>query len=142
MNNRGTVLMSNLLGRAKDVCRASRDKLLTSQDGAQLDFDAIYKRDPLSLVAHIFEEFRKLLFKRRSDSESFRNFELSFNAQLSKFNSFCEAVWLINAMAALQLLTNANADSSQRLSILAVAAPNGSMLNPRSSINEFVKLVK
>lgn len=40
------------------------------------------------------------------------------------------------------MLANSNADSSQRLSILAAAAPNDATLSPGSSLNDFVKSFK
>lgn len=46
-----------------------------------------------------------------------------------------------DAMAALLLLSNANVDSGQRLSILEAAAPKDEGLSPRSSLDDFVRSI-
>lgn len=134
--------MSNLFGRAKDVCRAVRDEVLTTVDCVQLVLDAIYKRDPLSVVAHILDELQKLLSTRGAKSEPFQSYGLRFNAQLCRIKLLGDSVQLSETMNAFYLLANANAESSQRLFIFAATAPNDMMLSPRLSMNDFVWAVK
>lgn len=131
--------MSNLFGRAKDVCRHVKDEVLLLENGTQLVVGAVYKSNSLSVLAHIFDKLQKLLPTLRADSASFKNYEPRFNVQLCKFNALSEAVRLSNATAALYIQANANADSAQQLSIFAAAASSDSALSFRSPLNDFVK---
>lgn len=143
--NRGIVLISELFESAKDVCHAVRDEVLASNDSLKPAVETVYKRDPLSVIAHIFEELQKLVFNQGAKYKSVWCYELRFNAQICKYNSLWEAVQFWNAMAAFYafyVLANANVDSSQRLSIRAVAYPSDTMLSLRSSIKKFFKTVK
>lgn len=88
-----------------------RDEVLSSDDGAQLVIDADYKRDPHSVVAHIFNTFQKLLSIQRPYSETFCNYELMFNAQLCKFNVSGKAIPFSDVMTALYPLANSTANS-------------------------------
>lgn len=136
------VFKSKLFGRTKDICRAVSDEVLTSKDGAQLIVDEIYKRDPLTVVAHTFEVLQKLLSTRRSENMPFCSNALRFNAQLCKSISLGEAAKLSDAIAALYLLENGHADSFRRLYIFSALVSNDTMLSPRLSIKPFVRTVK
>lgn len=100
------------------------------------------KSGSLSVVGHVFDKLPNLHPPHRGDSEPFLNCEPGFHAQLRKRNALGESVQLTYAMALLRLLANANAEGSELLSIFAAAAPNDSMLSPRSSLNDFVKTLK
>ena len=139
--NRGIVLQSNLYGRAKDLCEGIDPTKIASVDGVNLILSAIYKRDPLSVVSLVFQELQALLLVRRENNEQFNDFEMRFGAQLSKFNSLGSSVSLSGSIAGLVLLANADVDSSQRISILAAAAPSDSSLTMASSTNDFIKSV-
>lgn len=82
------------------------------------------------------------LSSRRGRNESYRTYELRFDAQLSKFILLGNSAASSNAMATLFLLANANFDSAQRISILYSAAPLRHGLLPRSSLDNFVRPVK
>ena len=47
---RGTMLWSQLVGRAKDVARKIPKDILMSKNGAQAVVAAVHRRDPLSVV--------------------------------------------------------------------------------------------
>lgn len=78
----------------------------------------------------------------RGETEPLKNFESRFEAQLSKFNPLGSSVSLPKSISALVLLANLKVDSSQRISILAAAAPKESNLSTRASIEDYVKAVK
>ena len=121
--SRGMVLQSNLYGRARDLCEGIDFDKINSKDGVDMILTAIYKRDPLSVVSLVFQELFALLSVKRERNELYREYEMRFGAQLSKFNSFGASVSLSGSIAALFLLANADVDSSQRISILVVPRP-------------------
>ena len=140
--NRGIVLQSHLYGRAKDLCDCLEDDEIASDKGAQLIVNTVYKKDPLSVVTCVYTELQKLLSIQRGGNELFKNFESRFEAQLSKFNALGSSVSLPESMSALVLLANSRVDSSQRISILAAAAPKESKLSSTASIDDYVRAVK
>lgn len=61
--NRGTVLLSNLYGSAKELCDKIEDVVLNpdAAKSTELIISTMYKRDPLSVVTVVYEELQKLL---------------------------------------------------------------------------------
>lgn len=82
--------------------------MLDADDGTNIKVDVVYRKDPLSVVTLVFHELQMLLSTRRSEKESFSNFEQRFCAQLAKFIAPGDAVKLNNATVVLYLLANAN----------------------------------
>lgn len=77
----------------------------------------------------------------RSTNESYRNFESRSNAQLARFDSPATGASISESIFALMLLSNAAVESSQRVSILASAAPSSSIVNSYFFTNDLLKLV-
>lgn len=141
MKNRGIVLLSNLYSCARDIARSVRPGVLAAEDGTKLLGDAIYKCDALSVVTYVFDRLQSLLSIRRNECEGFQNYEQRLWAQPCKFNSVGNSFKLINEMAALYLLANANTNSAQRLSILAFVASADPSLSPRATLDSFIQSV-
>jgi len=118
---RGICLKSQLFGRALDLCKGIPDDDIASENGAQLIIDAIYKRDALSVVSEVYQDFNDLLTCRRSSNESFKNYESRFAAMVAKMSAHGNTVKLHESLLAMMLLTNANIDDAQRVPILAAA---------------------
>ena len=117
-NLQGVVLKSQLYGRALDLARQVPDTTLVSESGVQAIVNAVYKRDGLSIVNDVYTLFNDLVSTRRSDNESFENYESRFAAKLSKFNSFASCTALCEALSAFLLLSNAHVDNSQKFPFL------------------------
>jgi len=75
-------------------------------------------------VSEVFRDFTDLMAVKRGQTESFRNFEGRFAAQVAKFHAHSDDVKLPESLIAFMLLGNSNIDSGQRISVLASAAPN------------------
>lgn len=80
------VVMSNHFGRTMDICWSVNDEVFQSNHGAQLGVDAVYKRDLLSVITHMFDQLQHLLHTRSSQNASLHNYE-GFDARLVKFRS-------------------------------------------------------
>lgn len=78
---------------------------------------------------------------RRESSEFYPDYEFRFNAQLSRFNAFGSFVALSGAISAVMLLSNAVVDASQRISVLAAAAPRDATLIVSKTTDDFIKSV-
>ena len=138
---RGIILMSNLFGRAKDLCKKIPDQEIQSDTGVDAIVKAIYKRDPLSAVSTVYQDFLTVLGTKRGASESFRNFESRFTANVSKFNSHSTSFVLIEAIAAFMLLANSGVDSNQRVSVLAAATPHSAQFKNGATTSDFLEAV-
>lgn len=119
---RGIVLQSRLYGRAKELCKNVPDFLIQSTSGAEAIVKAIYKRDALSTVSDVYQDFMNFLNLECGRNETFRNFESSFEAQVSKFNEHSNLCKTPASLTALFLLANSNVDTGQHNSLLAAAA--------------------
>ena len=115
----GTVLKSQLYGRARDLARSVPQELMVFDNGSKAIVDVVYKRDGLSVVNDIYSLFNGLVSTKRHENESFENYEARFAAKLSKFNSFANSTRLCDALSAFLLLSNASVDNAQKFSILA-----------------------
>ena len=136
---RGIMLQSQLYGRAKEICKKVPDSVIQSVEGVQAIVNAVYKRDALSTVSDVYQDFMNLLNLKRGANESFRNFESRFEAQVSKFNAHSDTSKIPASLTAFMLLANSNVDSSQRISVLAAAAPSSD--NTGSTTEEFLKAI-
>lgn len=113
--NRRIFLLHNLFGRAYDLCQKVRGKIVGSQDGTIVFVDSVYNCEAISVATHIFFEHQKLRNIRRSDNESFRDYEIQFQAQQFKSNVMRGGVEVKDAIAALFLICNSEASFSQLL---------------------------
>ena len=132
-NLQGLILQSQLYDRALDLVKKVPADKIQSDDGALEVASAIYKQDVLSIVTDTFHRFLDLLRTKQGDSETYKNFENRFDAQVCKLNATCSGSELPSALVSFLLLANSRIDASQRVSILSAAAPIGSGNTDRSS---------
>lgn len=57
--NRGIVLLSEIYGCTRDLCQGIDEKIIASDDGANLIFDAIYKRGPLYVTKWFIKSLKR-----------------------------------------------------------------------------------
>lgn len=81
--------------------------------------EAVYKRDALSVVNEVYDDFKELLHFRRGPNESFQNYEARFSAQVAKLNGHGKAASLHESLLGLMLLAGSLIDDSKRFSILS-----------------------
>ncbi len=70
----GIMLLSQLYGRALDVCKKIPDNVVQSVDGVKSIVQAVYKRDPLAAVSDVYQDFLEVMNAKRGSNESFKNF--------------------------------------------------------------------
>ena len=138
---RAICLKSQLFGRAKDLCSGITNEELLGDDGVKKITEAIYQRDALSVVSEAFRAFNLLWNTRRSNTESMKNFESRFSAQVAKFNSISDTTKLPECITALMLLSNSAIDDTQRISVMAAAAPSDQHLNGQSTNDQFLSAI-
>ena len=119
---RGICLAAQLFGRAKDLCIGLTSDELSSPNGTKLIVSKIYQRDAISVIAEVYKDFTDLIRIVRGQSESYKNFESRYAAQMSKFNANGNSIQFPEALSALMLLSNAGVDDAQRISILSSVA--------------------
>lgn len=119
----GIMLQSQLFGRARDLVKKIPDDVIQSDEGVAAIVGAIYKRDALAVLSEVYHDFNGLLSTKRGATETFKNFELRFEAEASKFNAHSEVTKLPESLLAFILLANSNVDNGQRVSVLAAASP-------------------
>lgn len=138
----GIMLQSQLYGRALDLSKKIPTATLQSPEGVSAIISAVYRRDRLVVVSNVYQLFQDMLSTKRGTSESFQNFESRFEAKVSKFNSQSENLKLPEALVTFVLLANCNLDGSQRVSILAAAAPYHEELSPDATNEEFLSSIR
>lgn len=141
-NNRGLSLQSSLYGRGKDLCEVITEGQLASVDGLDYVLKAVHNQNPLSVVTLVFKELRLLLLIKYGENEKQKYLESRFGPQLSKFNALGISIHLSVSISSLILLSNADVDVSQRISILAEAAPSDPSFNSTSATDYYSKLGK
>lgn len=65
------------------TCVSRSEDVVNGEYGVGAVVSAIHKWDPLTVVSIVYGELLRLLSTKRNLSESFSDFELRFNAQLS-----------------------------------------------------------
>lgn len=83
----GPILKSQWFGCAKDLANAIPLEILYSDEGAQHIANAIYTRDPLSVVCEVFIDLTAQLSNRSHHGENVKHFESRFSAQILRFRS-------------------------------------------------------
>lgn len=127
--------------RARDLCTALTDDVVSSEEGSDRIVQLLPSRDALTVVSEVFHDFNDLLSCKRSNSESYLNFEGRFAPPLAKLNRNGKATQLPESLTAIMLLTNAAVENSQRVSVLAAAAPSDPKLTNQCSTDDFLKAV-
>lgn len=130
-----------LYGRAKEIVCKVPDTVIQSGAGLQAIVNAVYKRDKLSSVSDANQDFMNLLNLKRGPTESFRNNESRFEAQVSKFNAHSTSSHAPDSLTAFMLLANSNVDSSQRISVLAAAAQPADLSDSDTTTDTFLKAI-
>lgn len=69
-------------------------------------------------------------------TETFKNFASRFEAHVSRFNAMSASSELPDPLVTFMLLTNANVDSGQRVSVLAAASPNDAAMREHRTTDE------
>jgi len=136
----GIMLQSQLYGRAKDLVKIAEAEKIQSAEGVNAILKAMYKRDALAVVSDLYQDFINVLKNTRGQSESFKNFESRFEVTVSKFNSLSTVSKLLDARVSFILPANANADSGQRIPILAASAPHKTDFKSHSTTDEFLEV--
>lgn len=90
------------------MCRPVDDDVLLTDDGVDTIIKFLYKRDALSVINALFEDFRLLLSTKLADNELFMNFEMRFSAQISRYSAHGYAIAPLKCIIALSLLVNSN----------------------------------
>ena len=137
---RGIMLVSQLFGRAKEICKKIDDSVIRSVEGPAAIVQAVYKRDALSTVSDVYRDYMDLLSLKRSSNEKFRTFESRFEAQVAKFNSNSTVCQIPEALTSFLLLANTNVDDSKRISVLAAASPTDD--NTATTTEDYLKSIK
>lgn len=83
---------------------------------------AVHKHDALSSVHDVYNDFIAVINFKFDLSEAVQNFESQIEVQVAKFNTHCPSLQIPKALVVLMLFANDNMDSTQRSSVLAVAA--------------------
>ena len=138
---RGIMLQSHLYGRAKDLCKKIPDEMIQSAGGLQEIVNTIHKRDPLSAVGSVYQDFVSVMNTKRGNTESFRNFESRFSATVSKFNAHASSCVLPESLMAFMLLANSALDTTQRVSVLAAASPSEVQSSDATTTEDYLKAV-
>lgn len=115
------ILHSPLYSRAKIRGEALEDHVLCSEKGVDAIVDIVYKMNPLSVGIAAYSDYVKLLYTRRSPSETYATYEDRFSAALKNLNSIGESVSIPATLAASSLIHNSNIDLSQQLGVMSAA---------------------
>lgn len=105
--------------RAVDFSRDIDDADIASEGGVDKICKALQKKDALSVVSSLYKAFNKLLDRKSSTNESFKNFESRFSAQVSRYRSHGSSIDNPESIKALLLLLNAHVSDSKRIPILS-----------------------
>ena len=120
-NLRGIMLWSQLYGRARDCARKIPKHVLQSENGAHAIVAAVHRRDPLSVVSSVYSDFTSVISARRADNESFKAFEIRFEAAVSRFRAHGDEISVPESLLALMLINGSRVSDSQRVSILSAS---------------------
>lgn len=135
------VFKSLFFGQAADLFSGLTNQLLKRDLGVKLIFYAIYQRDTVSVVSEAYGRFNFLLNTLRTHSESLKTFKLRFSASIPNFNSLSKTTQLPQWITNLIILSNAEIDHTQHVSVLAKVSPNGSFLTNQSTNDKFLSAV-
>lgn len=97
--------------------------------------------DSLSAVIEVFYDLNDLLSISRPATELLLSFKSRLAAQVDNFNSNGSRSHLPESLTAPMLLSKYAIENSQRIAVLAAAAPFGANLNSQSLNDEIMKAV-
>lgn len=123
------VLKARLYGEAADLCSGISNDDSKIDNGTNLTINSVYQRGFLSVISEAYEGFHNLLYTKRNENESLKNFETCFSAAVTKFNSLSDTTKLPQCVTALMLFSNAEVEHLQRLSCSNAAVPNGTLFD-------------
>lgn len=66
------MLQSNLYGPAKEICRKVAGEVIRSDMGTDAIANSLHKRDALSTVSSVYQDFIAVLSAPQGDKESFK----------------------------------------------------------------------
>lgn len=92
------MVLSQLYGCTRDLSKKIPDTTVQSADGPTATVNAVYKRDALSTVSNIYNDFTSLLTSKRGFNESFRILEARFEAHVAKFNAHSDLSKLLDCL--------------------------------------------
>ena len=92
---------------------------VASDDGVDKICKSLYKKRGFTILRNAYSDFQNLLFTKRGNNESFRNFESRF-AAIAKMKSYSNKA-LPESQTAFTLLSSSNIDGNQLISILSSA---------------------
>lgn len=104
-----------------ELCKNAPESVTQSTDGAQAMVKLIYNRDDLSTISDVYHDFMTLFTLKRGQNVMFRNFESSFEVQVSKFSTHPNLSKIPASLPAHMVLENSNVDTGQQTSVLAAA---------------------
>lgn len=84
--------------------------------------EATSKRDTLTVLNEVYEDFHALLIVQRGANESFKNYESQFAALVSRFNAHGLSLHLSEPILAFMPTTSAGIANNHRVSMLAAAS--------------------
>lgn len=128
--NQVIVLLSHFYGRAKVLCKSIPDFVVCNEKRVEAIVGAFHKRDLLSVLLSVYGELITLMTAKRTPNETPKNFELRFNAELTRFNSLATNTALFGTVSAIISLANANVDANQKVSTLAAVSSLLALLKP------------
>ena len=91
---------------------------IASNDDSHFIVSKIYQREPISVVSEVYRDFTDLILTKRGMSESNKNIESPFGAQLSKFDCNRSSIKFPEELSTLMLLSNSRINDGQRVSVL------------------------
>lgn len=136
-------LHARLYDRAVDLLCSVTNDILPSESGVDSIVNVLHKIDGLSVLNDLFEDFSLLVNTKRGGTESFKNFEMRFSAQVSRYNAQGQSIILPEFITVLSLLVNSDVSDSQSIPIRsATAAKATSKQGNRVTNDVFLKLVQ
>lgn len=101
----------------------------------------VYKRKALAVVSEAFCALNALWNTRRCTNDNMKKFVSSFSAQAAKFNFISTTTKVPKYITAFFLLSSSAFSVTQRVSVLAAAAPLDGNLNAQSTNDQFLSAV-
>lgn len=110
----GIFLKSKLYGLALHFPKGIPDDVIASDKGVAAIVSTFYKCDAFSVVNEVYKYFTDLLSVLRHVSESFKNFEALFSAQVSNLSAHGTTAYIHESLLAIMLLSSSLFDASRQ----------------------------
>lgn len=115
---RGICLKSLLFDRAFELCSGIPVDMIESEGTVAAIFSSVHKRDALTAVCEMHQDFSNLLTIQHKNSESFKNLEARFAAQVAKYNAHCETIHVPESIIEMVELIGLSIDDAKHVPIL------------------------